>query len=124
MCNRTVQFLLDRDRREVLRYAPLQGSTAREVWDRHPGKDPGLKTMVYIRGFGSGEERLYFRSRAILEMLRDVGGKWRVAALGYLIPTPLRDVAYDWIARNRYAWFGRYEQCRLPEPGTEERFLP
>ena len=123
LCNRTVQYLLDRDLRGLLRFAPLQGETAAEVWTRHSGQDPGLKSIVYVRGFGTPDERLFFRSRAVLEILSDLGGKWRVPALAKWIPGPLRDAIYDWIAARRYAWFGRYEQCRLPEKGTEDRFL-
>lgn len=124
LCNRTVQYLLDRDARGILRFAPLQGETVKEVWERHPGKDPGLKSVVYVRGYGTSGERLFFRSRAILEIMADLGGKWRLLVLVKLIPGPLRDAVYDWIARHRYAWFGRYEQCRLPEKGSENRFLP
>ncbi len=123
LCNRTVQYLLDHDTHGILRFAPLQGETVKEVWARHPGKDPGLKSVVYVRGYGTPEEVLFFRSRAILEIMADLGGKWRLLVLAKLIPGPVRDLVYDWIARHRYAWFGRYEQCRLPEKGTENRFL-
>ena len=124
LCNRTVQYLMDCDTHGILRFAPLQGETAKKVWERYPGKDPGLKTVVYVRGYGTPEERLFFRSRAILEIMSDLGGKWRLLVVLKLIPGPLRDAVYDWIARHRYAWFGKYDQCRLPEKGTEDRFLP
>ncbi len=124
LCNSTVRFLLERDKRGVLRFAPLQGETAGGIWERYPGRDPGLKTMVYVRGFGSGNEEIHVRSRAVLEILNDIGGAWRVSRVGRLIPAGLRDALYDWIARNRYAWFGRYETCRLPGEGETERFLP
>ena len=124
LCNRTVQVLLDRDARGRLRFAPLQGETAKEVWEKHPGKNPGLKSVVYVRGYGTECERLFFRSRAFLEIMADLGGKWRLFVVLKLIPGPLRDAIYDWAARHRYAWFGKYEQCRLPEKGSENRFLP
>ena len=124
LCNRTVQYLMDCDTHGILRFAPLQGETAKEVWERHPGKNPGLKSVVYVRGYGTQEERLFFRSRAILEIMPDLGGKWRMFVLLKLIPGFLRDAVYDWIARHRYAWFGKYDQCRLPAKGTEDRFLP
>jgi predicted DCC family thiol-disulfide oxidoreductase YuxK len=124
LCNRTVQHLLERDRRGVLRFAPLQGPTAAALWQRHPGRNPGLKTMVYVRDFGTPDEVLFFRSRAVLEILSDLGGPWRWVRLARLIPGPIRDAVYNAIARRRYAWFGRYDACRLPSPGQEERFLP
>ncbi len=122
LCNRTVQFLMGKDRRGILRFAPLQGTTAKALWERYPGKDPGLKSLVYVRGFGSPDEELFFRSRAILEILGDIGGRWRLLGWARLVPAPLRDAVYDWIARNRYAWFGRYETCQLPKPGEKHRF--
>lgn len=66
--------------------------------------------------------RLYFKSRAALEVTRRLSGAWPLLYVGIIVPAPIRDAVYDWIARNRYRWFGRSEQCLLPAPEHRNRF--
>ena len=129
LCDSSVRFLLARDPEAKLAYAQLQGETARAVLARHPGAgaagaDETLSTMLYVRGMGTESEQLYDRSDAAFEILHDLGGVWRLVAWLRFIPRPIRNTVYDFIARRRYRWFGKYDACRLPEAGTNERFLP
>jgi predicted DCC family thiol-disulfide oxidoreductase YuxK len=52
-----------------------------------------------------------------------LGWPWKAAAVGYILPRPLRDRLYDWVALNRYRWFGKREACMIPTPGLRTRFL-
>lgn len=141
LCDRTVQFLLRIDRHGRLRFAPLQGPTAAAILTRHglavPVADPagsgrGPDSVIFVANVsgvstatGEPGELLSLRSTAVLDALVAVGGVWRVgAALVRLVPRPLRDLLYDWVARNRYRWFGRFDTCRLPTPAERARFLP
>jgi predicted DCC family thiol-disulfide oxidoreductase YuxK len=125
LCDGSMRFLLDIDRKRRLSFAPLQGETARDVLERHPEGGDSLGTVVYVRGMGTPDERAYFRSDAVIAVLQDVGGVYRLlASLFRRLPRRLRDVLYDWVARNRYRWFGKLDACRLPESGMAERFLP
>jgi predicted DCC family thiol-disulfide oxidoreductase YuxK len=124
LCDRSMRFLLRIDRRERLRFAPLQGETARGVNDRHPEIDSRLATVVYIRGLGGPGESVHERSDAAVAILRDVGGLWPIACAARIIPGIIRDGVYDWIANRRYRWFGKLEACQLPDKGSSERFLP
>jgi len=124
LCDSSVRFLLARDPEGKLAYAQLQGETARAVLARHPGADGTLSTILYVRGMGTESEELYDRSDAAFEILHDLGGVWRWVAWLRFIPRPIRNTAYDFVARRRYRWFGKYDACRLPEAGTNERFLP
>ncbi len=83
---------------------------------------PELWSVVYLRGEGERAE-LLTRSDAILAILGDLGGFWRLLAVARLVPRALRDRVYDLVGRNRYRWFGRFEACRLPRPGEAGRFL-
>ena len=67
---------------------------------------------------------LHRKSDAVLRILVGLGGPWRLLGLLRLVPRPLRDIAYDFIARNRYRWFGKRDTCRMPTPEERERFLP
>lgn len=123
LCDRTVQFLLARDRGRVLFFAPLQGETASAVLARHClGAD--LSTMVFVRDAGLPEEEVLLRSDGVLGALLAIGGPWGLLArVARLVPWPLRDAVYRWIAANRYRWFGRLDTCRVPSPEERRRFL-
>ena len=119
-----MRWLIDRDRNGILSFAPLQGETARGGLNRHHEVTGDLSTVVYVRDFGSADERIYSRSDAATAILRDLGGGYRLLALFRLLPRALRDAAYDWVAAHRYRWFGKLDACRLPCKGEETRFLP
>jgi predicted DCC family thiol-disulfide oxidoreductase YuxK len=123
LCDASVRWLLAADTKRALHYAPLQGETARDVVSRHPELDPSLSTVIYVRGMGSDAERVYERSDAAVEILKDLGGVFTALSWLRLVPRALRDAAYDFIAERRYRWFGNYDACRLPEPDDDSRFL-
>lgn len=125
LCDASVRWLMAADKGEVLHYAPLQGETARDVLARHPDAKRELSTVLYVRDLGKEGETVLDRSDAALEILHDLGGWWRrtLAALRW-VPRPLRDLVYDFIAKRRYRWFGKYDECRLPATSDSSRFLP
>ena len=124
LCDRTVQFLLGADRHRVLTFAPLQGETARSLPGPHTAMKSTLESIVFIRGYSTVNATTYRRSEAVLRILNEVGGFWRVVSWLRIIPRPLRDMVYDWIGRNRYQWFGRFAECRMPSAELRTRFLP
>jgi predicted DCC family thiol-disulfide oxidoreductase YuxK len=124
LCDRSMRWLLDADRRGVLSFAPLQGETAKGILARHPEAGGSLSTVVYVRDPGGPTERVFLRSDAAIAILDDLGGRYRVLAWSRLVPRALRNALYDWVAARRYRWFGRLDSCRLPDEGMEDRFLP
>jgi predicted DCC family thiol-disulfide oxidoreductase YuxK len=118
LCDRFVQFVLRRDRAARYRFAPLQGSTARERVAASLGPESSQTVILEEGG------RFRVRSDAALAILTGLGGAWRLAGLLRVIPRPLRDAVYDLVARNRNRWFGRLAECRVPEPAERDRFLP
>jgi predicted DCC family thiol-disulfide oxidoreductase YuxK len=117
LCNRFVDFGVRFDRQRRLRFAPIQGETAAQRLRSDLATDP---TTIVLEENGN----LRFRSDAILRILHHLGGGWRLLGVLRIIPRPLRDVIYDWIARNRYSWFGKRDTCRLPTPEERDAFLP
>lgn len=120
MCDRTVQFLLDEDTAKILRFSPLQGETAQ----RRKDLPDNLRSVVFISQTAAGQEKVYFRSDAILQILHQMGGFWRVVSWLRIVPRPIRDGVYDVIARYRYRWFGKFDACRIPSVESRARFLP
>jgi predicted DCC family thiol-disulfide oxidoreductase YuxK len=123
LCNRMTRFVLRHDQANRFRYAALQGSLAGELLRRHGRDARDLDTVYVVADYGAPGERLLWKSRAILFVLGQLGGLWRLGRLFAILPRPLLDLAYDFIARHRYRWFGRYDACPLPAPGVREKFL-
>jgi predicted DCC family thiol-disulfide oxidoreductase YuxK len=112
LCNGFVDFVLARDRGRRFRFAPLQGTAARARFGDPGDVDP---TTILLEDEGT----VFERSTAALRIITALGGIWRLAGLLRLVPRFIRDAVYDWIARNRYGWFGKRDSCRLPS--SEER---
>jgi len=117
LCNSFVDRLLVWDEQHVLRFSPLQGSTAEVVLPAQ--MRAGLGTVVLAAG-----DRIYTRSSAALRILILLGGAWKLVAVFLLVPPFLRDAIYDLIANNRYKWFGKRDSCRIPSPEERALFLP
>lgn len=124
LCNRSVRFLLDRDRHDRFRYAALQRPLAAQVLAKY-GYDPSdLDTFYAVVDYQTPRERVLRRGRAALFVLRRIGGAWGAAAVvAGILPTFALDVGYRFIAKRRYRWFGKLDACPLPRPGDAAKFL-
>jgi predicted DCC family thiol-disulfide oxidoreductase YuxK len=120
-CNKSVQLILDRDRRGEMRFAALQSDYGAAIVARHP-ELRGVDSVVFVEREGGGE-RVYTRSDAALKVASYLGGFWKVLLAAKVVPRRVRDYFYDLFARNRYRLFGKYDSCMLPPPEVRSRFL-
>ncbi|UKS26582.1 thiol-disulfide oxidoreductase DCC family protein [Paenibacillus sp. HWE-109] len=118
LCSGAVQFILRNDPEGIFRFASLQSAIGQQLLARHNLPTDIISTIVLIEG-----GRAYTRSTAALRIARRLRGAWPAAYAAILIPAPLRNLVYGFIARNRYRWFGQTEQCMLPTPAYKQRFL-
>jgi len=118
LCDGWVRFLLRHDKRCVLRFASIQGANGRALLARAGLQIDGLQTLLLVDG-----ERTWQHTAAILRVLHALGWPWRLAWAAWLIPPPLRDALYRWLARHRYRWFGRSDTCLMPPADHAPRFL-
>jgi predicted DCC family thiol-disulfide oxidoreductase YuxK len=123
LCNRLVQFLLKRDIHDRIRFASLQSEFAGKVLRRHGADPDDLDTVYVIEDYETANERLLARSDAVLNIVQELGGFWKVAGWGKILPRPIRDALYKLVARNRYRVFGKYDTCMIPEPRYRKKFL-
>ena len=112
-CNKAVDILIKLDRHQRFKYTSLQGNYIKTL----PIK-PNIDSIVYYT-----EGKLYYKSAAILKILNDLGGLWRITNIFYLLPTFIRDWLYDLIAKYRYKIFGKLERCRVPDKGEKALFI-
>lgn len=123
LCNRAVQFLLKRDRHDRLRFASLQSDFAATLLQRHGVDHRDLDTVYAVLNHGEPNEALLAKADAFLLFAKTIGGVWNIARLGRIIPRPIRNGLYDFVARHRYQVFGKYETCMLPDPRNKHKFV-
>lgn len=118
LCDGVVGFLLPRDPAGRLHFCSIQSALGSRLYREH-GLDPERPdTLLLLTSRGA-----FRRSDAVLEIARLLGGAWRVLFFLRVVPRPLRDAAYDALARRRYRWFGRAPACLLPRPEWRDRFV-
>jgi predicted DCC family thiol-disulfide oxidoreductase YuxK len=122
LCHGVVQFILRHDPRGQFRFAALQSDAGQALLATHDlgsiaaGADPD--TVVLVDG-----GRAYQRSAAVLQVAKRLGWPWRLLTIGRILPLSWRDALYDYVARHRYHWFGHRNECLLPTPARQVRFL-
>lgn len=118
LCNQSVLFIIQRDPNAKFQFATLQSAWAREQMESH-GADPNrLHSIILLK-----QNKLYERSRAALEVARGLNGLWPLLYIFVVVPPFVRNAAYDFIARNRYKWFGKKNECMIPTPELKARFI-
>jgi predicted DCC family thiol-disulfide oxidoreductase YuxK len=118
LCNRSVQLILRHDRRGAFRFAALQSELGQALLKRHGLPADTVETVVLV-----DDGQAFTRSRAALGIAGKMDAPWPALRAFGIVPGALRDVVYDWVARNRYRWFGRTDACMLPPPEVRARFL-
>ncbi len=118
LCNGTVRFLVPRDPQANLRFAALQSETGQHLLRKFDLSTDALDTFILIDG-----EHCYQKSGGALRVTRYLRFPWPVLQAFLVVPAFLRDRVYDFVARNRYDWFGRLDYCPLPTPELNDRFL-
>lgn len=118
LCNGSVQFILRRDPHARFQFAALQSAVGRRAL---AAVAPGAQfpdSIVLVAG-----GRAAVKSTAALRIARGLRWPWPLFAVFFVVPRPLRDLVYDWIARHRYRWFGKRASCMVPTPALRSRFL-
>lgn len=118
LCNKTIQTIIERDEKDLYRFAPLQSDIGLQIVNERGIDTEDLDSVILIEPGVA----YYHKSTAAIEIAKELRGyKW----LRYFKPLPegFRDLIYDLIANNRYAWFGKKDTCMTPTPETDALFL-
>lgn len=129
-CDGAVQFIVDHERDDRLRFAPLQSELASALLAATVGDSETGRLRAGMNGSGDPDTlvlveggRAYTYSAGALRTARHLRWPWRWLGVLVVIPRPVRDALYRWFARHRYRWFGKSETCRVPSPELRRRFL-
>ena len=118
LCNVAVNFVIKRDPGNVFKFTPLQEKQGVLLLKKHAIDAQKLDSIVLVEN-----KKVYTKSSAALRIARKLSGLWPLFFVLLIIPRFIRDGVYDFIAKNRYKWFGEKEQCMIPTPGLREKFL-
>ncbi len=117
-CNSTVNFVIKRDKKAQIQFAPLQSEKGRLFLRQYNLPINSMDTFVFIE-----DGKVYTRSTAALRVSRYLSGLWPACYGLIIVPKFIRDGVYNWVAKNRYKWFGVREQCMMPSPEVRKRFI-
>jgi len=117
-CNSSVNFVIDRDKDGYFKYGALQSDEGTALLTQSGYDSTYLESILLIEG-----GHIYRDSEAALRVARRLSGLWPMLYGCIIIPRFLRDAVYNWIARNRYKWFGKMDSCRIPTPDIRSRFI-
>jgi predicted DCC family thiol-disulfide oxidoreductase YuxK len=116
LCQSSVQFIIKRDKKAKFKFAALQSEAGQKLLEGHSA--PGLDSVILAEN-----DKIYTHSSAALRIAKELDGLWPMLYVFVIIPRPLRNLLYNWVATNRYRWFGKQESCMMPTPELRSRFL-
>ena len=117
LCTGSVQFILKRDKEKKFLFASLQSNYGQNLLKQFDLPTSTLKSFILKQ-----DEKIFTRSAAALKMFQQLKG-WKWVKIFWIVPEFIRDAVYNLVARNRYNWFGKKEECWLPTPELKQRFL-
>lgn len=118
LCGAWARFLIKYDKHRVFKLATVQSPEGQALLKWFGLRTDEFETMVLVEG-----SRAYTRSSSFVRVMARLGLPFKLAALSWVIPRPMRDWLYDRVALNRYEWFGKHVECLIPTPDHDARFL-
>jgi predicted DCC family thiol-disulfide oxidoreductase YuxK len=117
-CNAGINFIIKQDKKKLFRFAALQSDAGQKILEKYNLPKEAFASFVLI-----DEGRVYQKSSAGLRVYGKLPWYWKWTQTFWITPPFVRNAVYDFIAKNRYKWFGKKEQCMIPTPEVRSRFL-
>ena len=118
LCNSSVQFVIDRDPNNRFMFASLQSDFGQEVLRKYHLNTTDFDSIILL-----DQQKIYEKSSAALRIAKELKFPWSLLAIFLILPQFLRDIGYNYVAKNRYKWFGKQESCWMPTPELRSKFL-
>ncbi len=117
-CNGSVNFIIEHDKENYFRFAPLQSEIGQELLDKYNINKAETDSVILIE-----DEKVFTYSTAALKVAQKLDGAWSWLYAFIIVPKPIRDFLYKLFAKNRYRLFGKQDACMMPTPEIRARFL-
>lgn len=119
LCDSLVQYVIKHDKKDVFRFVSLQSDLGQKIL-KHIGIDTIHIDSIVLYELGIS---YYYKSTAALQIAKELGGFFSLVAVFQVFPTSINDFIYDYVAKNRYKWYGKKEECLIPTPELKSKFL-
>ena len=119
LCNGAVQFVIERDKNDVFRFAALQSEVGQKLVIERGIDTEIIDSIILIEP----NVAYYTKSTAALKIAEDLNGLWSTLSIFLGVPEGIRNIVYDFIAKNRYKWYGKKQECMIPTPELKAKFL-
>jgi predicted DCC family thiol-disulfide oxidoreductase YuxK len=113
-----VNFIIDHDDKKYFKFISLQSDIAQRILIQKKIDPLHIDSLILVMN-----EKVFLKSSAALQISKNLNGFWKTLYIFSVIPSPFRDLIYNFIAKNRYKWFGKRETCRVPSKDEKERFV-
>ncbi len=117
-CNSSVNFVIERDKKSVIKFAALQSDAGQQLLQQFNLSTSEFNSFIFIEA-----GNIYTASTAALKVSKYLTALWPLLYGFIIVPRFIRDGIYNWISKNRYKWFGKKDQCMIPTPEVRSRFL-
>ncbi|MEM7084986.1 MAG: thiol-disulfide oxidoreductase DCC family protein [Bacteroidota bacterium] len=118
LCNSSVTFVIQRDKKDLFRFAALQDPAGQELIKKYEIDTSKTDSIILV-----SNDRAYTKSTAALKVARHLGGAYPLLYGFMIVPNFIRNWVYDYVAKNRYKWYGKKESCMIPTPELKSKFL-
>jgi len=119
LCNSSVQYVIKRDKKEQFLFTALQSDTGKQILNQYKIDTAKIDSILLY----TPEQGIYYKSTAALKIGASLGFPVNLMAIFFIVPAFVRNWVYDFIAKNRYKWYGKKESCMIPTPELKSRFL-
>ncbi len=119
LCATSVQFIIKRDKKDIFRFVSLQSDLGQELLQQFPISKQKIDSIILYES----DIVYYYKSKAVFEIVKSIGGFFYCLLIFKWLPTAVTNTIYDYIAKNRYRWFGKKEYCLAPTKDLQSKFL-
>lgn len=119
LCDATVQYLIKRDNKDVFRFVALQSDLGEKIIN-YLGIDRSETDSIILYEPGKA---YYYKAEAAIKIAGAIGGIYKLMNVFFILPKGLNNMVYDYVAKNRYKWYGKKTECMIPTPEMKAKFL-
>jgi len=119
LCNASINYVIKHDKKNSFLFAPLQSEAAKKFLSNYSVDQSEMDSIVLF----DHKNGISTKSTAALRIAKGLSFPINLSVVFFIIPTSLRNIVYNYIAKNRYRWYGKREECMVPTPELSEKFL-
>lgn len=119
LCNTTVQFVIKKDKDDLFRFTALQSEAGKRLLTKRNIDTENIDSIIFIEP----NVAYYTKSTAALKIGKDLKGLRTLSSILLWLPESFRNIVYDFVAKNRYKWYGKKESCMIPTQELKNKFI-